>query len=129
MLADYEDIKKRIKEAPKWYDQNGVPRYDKFHPKLSPNIYASEVVLMEISCQSCGERFDVEMNWSEMDKILRNIYSLHEQIENKCIHYGDPPNGCCACGATMNCNDLRIIQFWERDCGDWKRNKKYEVEL
>ena len=129
MLAQYQDIKKRIKEAPRWFDENGVPRYDEFHPSLSPNIYADEVVLMEISCQDCGRRFFVEMSWSTSFGILDGIVPLHKRIEDKLIHYGDPPNDCCDCGATMNCNDLEIIQFWSRDKFEWERNKKYEIVL
>lgn len=132
MLAEYEDIKKKIKEIPKWYDTNGVPRYDKFHPELSPNIYATEVVLMEISCQNCGERFMVEMNWSASFDGLRGITPLHKQIKKKSIHYGDPPSHIKTdhAGSTMNCDDLRIKEFWTReDSLDWKRVKKYEIQL
>ena len=42
MKANYADILIRIKEEPKWYDENGTPRYEKFHPSFSPDIYARE---------------------------------------------------------------------------------------
>jgi len=40
---------------------------------------------------------------------------LSEQIAHGTIHYGDPPNaGCCAAGPTMNCWDLRVVEYWAR---------------
>jgi hypothetical protein len=40
---------------------------------------------------------------------------LSEQIAHGTIHYGDPPNtGCCAAGGTMNCWDLRVVEYWAR---------------
>lgn len=39
--------------------------------------------------------------------------NLAEQIRGGVIHYGDPPNvECCPAGATMNCWDLRVVEFW-----------------
>lgn len=41
--------------------------------------------------------------------------SLATQVRSGAIHYGDPPNTeCCAAGPTMNCWDLRVIEFWAR---------------
>ena len=130
MLANYNDIKKRIKEQPKWFDCHGVPRYDDFHPSLSPNIYADEVVLMRIACQNCGRDFLVELNFSKMDVVFRAT-PLKERIESKLIHYGDPPNDdCCDSGPTMNCDDLEIVEYWSRKgVLEWKRDKKFEIRL
>lgn len=140
MKADYKDIRSKIKEEPLWYDENGVPRYAKFHPKLSPNIYADEVILLEIACQDCGKRFFVEMNWDPYHSIwyhrhsesFRNRLRIWLRIKRQSwcpIHYGDPPNHRCT-GDTMNCIDLRIVEFWERgeDLG-WKRNRHLEITL
>lgn len=136
MKASYKDIKERIKDQILWFDENGVPRYAKFHPDLSPNIYAREVVLLEISCQYCHRRFDVEMSFGDFDR-LNNIKSFKERldsfIKNKekivPVHYGDPPiHECPGGGTTMNCDDLRIKQFWSRKF-EWRRLKKYEIEL
>lgn len=133
MKAAYEDIREKINEEPRWFDTHGVPRYAKFHPDLSPNIYADEVVLLKIACQNCGHRFLVEMNWGVQDKVFDDIVSLHERIENRTIHYGDPPIGCCAVGSTMNCDDLEVVEFWKRDRDtmtlEWVRDKKYEIDL
>jgi len=38
MKAYFEDIMKRIKEKPKWFDSNGVPRYDDFKPEMYGGI-------------------------------------------------------------------------------------------
>jgi len=143
MNASYEDIRKKIKEEPLWFDTNGVPRYDKFHPSLSPNIYADEVILLEIACQRCGVRFEVEMNGENFKRLLMGepVPSFTEKVrkfrEEKAefshIHYGDPPfHGCV--GDTMNCIDLRVLQFWKRSRSNrsffrWMRIKNYEIKL
>jgi len=134
MKAYYEDIRKRIKEEPKWFDENGVPRYDEFHPKLCPNIYADEVVLMEIKCQACGRRFLVELNWDIHDEMFRKVPSLEERIKNNSIHYGDPPihlmDGEPCVGVTMNSVPLKVIQFWKRSADKgWVRVKKLEKTI
>lgn len=139
MKAQYSDIRNKIKEDPQWYDENGVPRYEKFSPELSPNIYAEEVVLLEIACQACKRKFLVEMNWSKMDAIFRRLnresFSTRMQQYLKSrdehmfpLHYGDPPiHGCV--GDTMNCCDLRVVEFHKRGDFDFERVKKYEIEL
>ncbi len=142
MKAAYLDIRNKIKEEPIWYDENGVPRYEKFSPDLSPNIYANEVILLEIACQYCHQKFLVEMNFCKMDLILnKNRKTFQERIsyfiENKKnqqlyvpIHYGDPPrHDCNGGGETMNCDDLRIKEFWMKKKFEWQRIKKYEIEF
>jgi len=131
MLAKYEDILKRIKEEPKWFDSNGVPRYDKFSPELSPNIYADEVVLLKIMCQQCNKIFFVEMNWDKADKFLFEKPALSEMVKQKTIHYGDPPrHNDCGAGNTMNSIPLRVMQFWKRNENlDWIRIKELEIDL
>jgi hypothetical protein len=141
MLPSYDDIKSRIPEQPKWYDENGVPRYNDFHPNDVPNIYAEEALLLEISCQDCGERFLVAFQTAGMMDRLFNpkAKSLSERIDaylkkDKAtkeaewfpFHYGDPPiHGCV--GDTMNCNDHRIVEFWQKKDFEWVRNAKYEI--
>jgi len=132
MHADYKDIKERIDETPKWYDCHGVPRYAKFHPNLSPNIYAKEVLLLEIECQSCEQRFLVELNWAEFgyresfkaffEKRTRGI-SVYSPV-----HYGDPPRHDCV-GDTMNSTPLAVREFWSKPNSDWERNQEYEWTL
>ena len=134
MKASYEDITRRIIELPLWWDSDGVPRYDPFTPNLCPNIYASEVLLIEISCQSCNQRFHVEQHWSVMETITKNIPKFSDYLketyqgELSRIHYGDPPiHGCT--GDTMNCWDLRVIQFWKKDDFNWIRDHDLEMPL
>lgn len=115
MHARYNDIISRIPEAPKWYDQNGVPRYDNFSPDYCPNIYSDGVVLLRIACQHCDRQFDVEMHSDSFAPIK------HPQK----LHYGDPPSHGCV-GDTMNCEDIAVLQVWYRKKLDWKREKKFE---
>lgn len=136
MKASYQDIRNRIEKEPMWYDENGTPRYKKFHPDLSPNIYAREVILLKIACQHCHRRFLVEMNFGTFD-LIKGDSSFTEKLDlfikskkRKIIppvHYGDPPiHGCI--GDTENCYDLRIVEFWINKF-EYKRIKKYEIEL
>lgn len=112
MLAAYEDITRRIPEPPKWWDSNGVPRYDDFKPGDVPNIYAREVVLYRIECQECGQPFLVADEWRAGSDKLSDLVRAGQ------LHYGDPPrhgeNGCLA-GDTMNCVDREVVEFW----ADW----------
>lgn len=139
MKARFEDIRSRIKEVPTWHDENGTPRYGKFSPDLSPNIYAREVILFEIACQYCHQRFDVEMNFGAFDRLqgkksFKESLDVLVKLKNRAssfspIHYGDPPiHECPGGGTTMNCYNLRIKQFWFRNF-EWKRLRKYEIKL
>lgn len=140
--------------TPTWLDENGTPRFSPHHPKLCPDIYATEVALLRISCQSCGAEYDVQMSWSLAGSILTAARlgdppdaqiaetSLSAMVRAGTIHYGDPPCDRCAAGATMNCWDLRVLEFWSRDqrlveaaelprggLVDWVRVPDLEIEL
>lgn len=138
MLARYEDITAKIDMEPLWYDENGVPRYMTFTPELSPDIYAQEVILLAIACQHCHKPFLVEMSWSHHQIIFdRHSESFTTRVRkwNESdvkgwgpIHYGDPPIHDCT-GDTMNCDDIKIIEFWKRDLTDWKRKAMNEINL
>jgi len=122
MHNSYSDIRSLTKKEPLWWDENGVPRYAKHHPSLCPDIYADKVILMEIACQSCKKHFFVQMSSSFFQKT---------RLQGKGLpHYGDPPNiSCCAGGATMNCDDLRIVEYWDRrdnQLNKWKRCSEKE---
>jgi hypothetical protein len=114
MNHHYKDIRDRIAEPPQWFDENAVPRYCPFAPNETANIYAQQIVLLRIRCQNCGRPFDVCMSWCETDTILgRAVSSLEEQVRERVIHYGDPPNTeCCPSGPTMNSEPDRVLQFW-----------------
>lgn len=152
MLEAYADITKRL-GPPLWWDAHGVPRYDEFQPDLGSEIYADEVVLLDIRCQSCGCQFTVSMNrtnafemvraelrkrrLADLDPALREKLTvepgrrLADRIRDGSIHYGDPPNlPCCPSGPTMNCEDWRVLQYWHRErAGDWQREPALEVPL
>jgi len=150
-----------------------TPRFQPHHPDLCADIYADEVALLKIACQSCGREFLVQMSYGPCDaaqvlamsghgviprlldetlvmlkdaigiasdsdsdsdsasaSMLDRMHaitlelgarrklrpqSLADQVTAGVIHYGDPPSvDCCAAGATMNCYDLAIVEFWRR---------------
>jgi len=140
MKPAYDDIRSRIPEPPTWFDENGAPRYCTFSPDKSSSIYATEVVLLEIGCQGCGERFDVEIFWDNMDFLRKDKQGkpstcLKEWLRKNrggiCpLHYGDPPRHGCATGDTMNCIDIRVKEFWKQQgITKWVRVPELEVEL
>lgn len=141
MKPSYKDILDLAREAPFWYDQNGTPRYCKFHPRHASNIYAREVVLLKIECASCRERFLVEMNttgWGiRLDSFsygMSLVLRRDDIGEVANLNYGDPPHhtyqGHQCAGTTMTCDDIRIMQFWRKDAdGEWERVKEYEIYL
>ena len=105
----YEDITSRIPIAPLWYDENGVPRYSVFGPSEVGNIYANEVALIEIACQSCETIFHVGVAG---DLNATSEKPLAENILNGSWRYGDPPNtGCCPSGPTMNSMPIQVLSY------------------
>ena len=135
MHANYDDIRSRINEPPIWFDEVAVPRYVEFAPAHLSNIYAKEAALVLIACQACGTRFKVAFSRSTMDDVYdrmanRSSQRLAEAIRAGTIHYGDPPNiGCCPAGPTMNCDDLRVIEFWHRPDLEWVRDGSLEMAI
>ena len=141
MHTDYTDIRSKIKKEPLWFDEDAVPRYDKFTPKLIADIYADECALVLIACQNCHHEFKVSFATSPMDMVrFKMMYgkkktppTLRGLIVSRSIHYGDPPNiRCCAPGPSMNCDDIRVLEYWVRDFKKiitWKRVPKLEIEL
>ncbi len=143
MNESYRDIRSRIAEPPDWWDEHAVPRYGAFSPQHIADIYADECALVLIACQSCGASFPVAMSSGTSTATLMAArregpitaealrrYSVSAGIERGDIHYGDPPNiECCPGGPTMNCDDLRVLQFWRRENGDWHRVVELERVL
>lgn len=135
MKADYSDIKDLIDIEPVWYDQDGVPRYAKFHPDMCPDINADEVVLIDIQCQACSKSFMVEMHWNQ-NRDRPSFSEFLKMGQFMSIEYGDPPrhghekDGTISCwaGDTMLCEEMKIAEFWQRK-RKWKRLGKYEVNL
>lgn len=128
MNHHYRDIRSRIAEPPVWFDECAVPRWCPFHPREAADIYAREVALLAIECQSCGYPFVAAVSHS--DDGLRAIPPLSERIADRTIHYGDPPNvECCPAGPTMNCIDRRVLEYWRLEKHEWVRDYEYEVEI
>lgn len=144
MNQEYRDITSRLGE-PLWYDECGVPRYDPFAPDMCNDIYADEAALLEIACQDCGARFRVAMAMGQMDRAQGAMargddvalmmadpsYTLSGLISHGTIHYGDPPcHGCV--GDTMNCEDIRVLEYWHRGQDtehEWRREEGMEIEV
>lgn len=131
MHQRYDDILDRIGEAPQWFDENAVPRFKAFAPDACADIYACEAVLALITCQDCGHPFKVAFSHSRLRQALRNDRSLAEDIREKTLHFGDPPNiGCCAAGPTMNSEPRRVLEYWYQDDRfQWSRAAELEVDI
>lgn len=128
VLQPYNDIKNKLGK-PLWYDEKGVPRYARFDPSLVNNIYANEVALVEIWCQACKEKFLVAFSSDANYCLLENYNPISYAIFQKTLHYGDPPiHGSCG-GYTMNCEDLKVVEFWRNEYFSWIRDKKLEIRL
>ena len=133
MNCTYSDIISRIPEPPKWWDEHAVPRYCAFAPNEVADIYAHDVALVRIKCQACGERFKVVFSWQrhEMGTSEDGKFWVRNQpeIDPTGLHYGDPPNACCASGATMNSVPLKVLEWWHRENMAWMRVPEKEVEI
>lgn len=114
MHTNYADILEKISEPPRWFDECAVPRFCAFAPDECSDIYADEAVLAEVTCQSCGHRFSVAFTQNKASAVHRNR-SLADDIRERTLHYGDPPNiGCCAAGPTMNSEPRLVVEYWSR---------------
>ena len=121
----YSDILERIHEPPVWFDEHAVPRFNLFTPYQCANIYASQVVLFLIECQSCKREFLVAMSWAKHDEKS----SLADDVKSQQLNYGDPPNvDCCQSGPTMMSVPRRVLEFWTQD-RDWKRVPELEINV
>ena len=119
MHHHFGDIRERIDGKPKWWDENGVPRYCKFSPDETANIYRNECALCVIACQNCGHAFQVAFS-EDSTGLEFERPSLSELIDDRKLHYGDPPNAdCCAAGASMNSVMMRVIEYWKTPEGEF----------
>lgn len=129
MHNDYSDIRDRIQEQPKWFDECAVPRYCDFAPRETANIYAEQRVLAEVDCQNCGRMFRVAFSWGVLDG-CRGVPSLEQDIRDRALHYGDPPNiQCCPAGPTMNSVMRRVVEFWRQAPNVWDFERVTELEV
>src|SRR5215831_15129111 len=117
MHASYDDITSRIGIAPIWFDEHAVPRYCAFEPARSASIHIGEIALAEITCQECQRRFRVAFS-----VVNCREQTIAEAIQNKTLHYGDPPRHggdpadryACGAGASMNSEPRRVLEYWRR---------------
>lgn len=141
MNRSYADITSRLGE-PLWWDGHAVPRYEAFKPEMC-GVYDRYIAYLEIACQACVRRFHVavcvdgmfpvwhpsEVQWGPGGNGWSLTADNMPHREDAGIwHYGDPPRHGCI-GDTMNCIDLRIVEFWERTRFDWVRRSEYEIEF
>lgn len=149
MHCAYDDIRGRIREEPKWWDERMVPRYCDFSPEKVADVYAEEAALVLIACQSCGYEFKVAFSHSSLSAMARHLgpgrthfhpsewfkvpaRTLARDIEEKTIGCGDPPNiGCCMAGPTMSSNVVGVLEYWRRrrKTMEWARDTSLETEL
>lgn len=135
LLNSYKDIRSLIDFEPLWWDEHGCPRYCKFRPQETANIYADEAVLLLIECQYCGREFPVCLSRAASFAAIRgdSAASLAALIGSAEIHYGDPPNiGCCPAGPTMNSVPLRVLEYWRRHRATvtgWFRVEELEINV
>lgn len=133
MLVDYSDITSRLGH-PLWWDRHGVPRYEPFRVGMQ-SVYADVDGLMEIACQACDQRFLVGFTWSQGRAFLdwARLRALSKDVPQPefsadGLHYGDPPPHGCS-GDTMNCIDLRIVEWWKRNgTREWERQEPVMFE-
>ena len=106
MHISYDDITKRIAEPPNWWLE-GVPRYNSFRPD-DLNVYAQEVVLMQVECQMCFRKFNI-------GQYTPSARHAGQQLP----FHDDPPShsswaeGGCG-GESMGFTELRILEFGRR---------------
>lgn len=120
MHKSYHDITSRIPEPPKWWDENGVPRYDDFsYNQLG--VYIRYAILALIECQSCGKhmkigigydqhRIFVHRNKNEESCTSIEITDIAKEVEN--FNWGDPPSHGCV-GDTMISTPKALLEVWQ----------------
>jgi hypothetical protein len=130
MNHHYKDIRDKL-GPPRWFDEAAVPRYCEFSPHVTHNIYAREVALVKIACQSCGHIFQVAMSWPS-NFLLQPEDSLEKRVEESSLWYVDPPNvECCPAGPTMTSITHRVLQFWRHSfrADKWSRVPELERDM
>lgn len=129
MYPLYKDLKTRL-GPPKWYDQNGTPRYDDFTPKEAAQIYSEWVALMTIECQACGKAFQCANAVAYWDLKIRQPYGREPKANDApnmvpwVAGWGDAPwhdadgDECgfdSQCSGTTMSTDWTSLRVWFRD--------------
>jgi hypothetical protein len=129
MYPLYSDIRSKL-GTPKWHDQNGVPRYDDFHPSLL-GVYDKFAALFLVECQSCYSVFPCAIGAPDLlfkDKEVLKIETIEDFIDNYVV-WGDAPwhNDEYQCaGTTMSSDVTEILSAWRKDNFEWSQ---VEVKL
>ncbi len=124
MNRAYDDLLSLTDSKPTFYQKDGVPRWAPFHPGQSTGVYAEEAATLEVSCQSCDARFHVLIERRSHD----HGPTIAQRIEDRSLHYGDPPNvGCCISGPSMNSEPVSILGYWRRERFEWIRDETLQI--
>jgi hypothetical protein len=137
MKTDYSDIVAQA-GAPKWWDENGAPRYADFHP-CQCGVYVQAVALVRIACQACGHEFVVASVEHRHQRSIARVPDRDARDPWDAVgsfHYGDPPRGDHAhaggdcVGDTMNSVPLEVVEFWRQGQDfNWGRCPEYEFHM
>lgn len=134
MYPLYKDIKARLGK-PKWYDMNGVPRYDDFTPQDAAEIYGEVVALLNVRCQACGKVFKCANTYG-LSHAARHaggrIAEVMAEFKKDPLHFvtgwGDAPwhdsdgDECgfdSQCAGTTMSTDSRVVGFWKKESFEW----------
>ena len=115
MTARYQDITGRL-GVPLWYDESGVPRYDKFAPELLAKTEARQVSLVRMACPICRMPCDVAYSMQEMLPHIRSVISSHGgHVYGLLPHYTH-------CGRPAMGDVVGVQEVWtRRDLLKWRR--------
>jgi hypothetical protein len=128
----YRDIYELTDANIQWFDENAVPRFCKFAPRHTANIYAQECALAVIKCAACGCLFTVAFSYHDTQRMMLGLapWPVHHRITERSLAYGDPPNvECCGAGPTMQADTVQVLEYWERVNREWKRNAQFEIHF
>ena len=103
-----------------------MPRFCEFSPDKLANIYASEAVLLLISCQlGPHHHFQVAMS-----RVLPAEADFATEIRGKKIHYGDPPVVAYCNSPEANSVAIQVLPYWRREiAGRWMRDPTFEIDV
>ena len=136
MRQHYTDIRDKIAEPPKWWDENGVPRYIDFSPHYLADVYTQEGALVEIACAACQRLLYVAFSNILEEPLAKYGTPLADRIREGKLIYGDPPwHFNCQDGPSRACYELRVVEYWIRGHNSggwshqWRRESTFEIDL
>lgn len=120
MHCSYRDITAPL-GAPRWWDENAVPRYCDFHPDYLANIYGEEAALVALKCASCGVLLPCALSKSRFH-VLGDGSMFLASGGLRDAFYGDPPHHSCEGGGdSMTADIYHVIEKWTRREHDWRK--------